>query len=145
MNHGMRLSLATDIISIMASKYANVRVYQWFHHHIKQLTRFIFRHIFSKMLLTSFQERSWWRHQIETFSALLAFCVGNSSVNSPHIDHGRGALIFSLIWAWAIGSVNNRAAGDLRRHRAYYDVTVMKHHCLQVALDQKLCDHQCLE
>ena len=24
--------------------------------------------------------RSWWRHQMETFSALLAICAGNSSV-----------------------------------------------------------------
>ena len=26
----------------------------------------------------------WWRHQMETFSVLLAICVGNSLVNSPH-------------------------------------------------------------
>ena len=26
---------------------------------------------------------------------------------------------------WINGSVNNREAGDLRRHRAHYDVTVM--------------------
>ena len=30
-----------------------------------------------------------------------------------------------LICAWTIGWVNNREAGDLRRHRAHYDVTVM--------------------
>ena len=36
----------------------------------------------------------------------------------------RGALMFSLIWAWLNGWVNNREAGDLRRHRAHYDVTV---------------------
>ena len=27
-----------------------------------------------------FQKRSWWRHQMETFSALLALCAGNSPV-----------------------------------------------------------------
>ena len=37
----------------------------------------------------------------------------------------RGALIFSLICAWTNEWVNNRDAGDLRRHRAHYDVTVM--------------------
>ena len=26
----------------------------------------------------------WWRYQMETFSALLALCAGNSPVNSPH-------------------------------------------------------------
>ena len=26
------------------------------------------------------QQKTWWRHQMETFSALLAFCVGNSPV-----------------------------------------------------------------
>ena len=67
---------------------------------------------------------SWWRHQMETFSALLALCAGNSPVpvNSPHKGQWRGALMFSLICAWI---VNHRKAGDLRRHRAHYDVTVM--------------------
>ena len=34
-------------------------------------------------------------------------------------------LVFSLICAWINGWVNNGEAGDLRRHRAHYDVTVM--------------------
>ena len=34
--------------------------------------------------------------------------------------------IFSLICAWISDWVNNSATGDLRRHRAYYDVTVMR-------------------
>ena len=33
--------------------------------------------------------------------------------------------MFSLIWAWINGWVNNREAGDLRRHQVHYDVTVM--------------------
>ena len=37
----------------------------------------------------------------------------------------RGDLMFSLICAWTNGWVNNGNAGDLRRHRAHYDVTVM--------------------
>ena len=69
----------------------------------------------------------WWRHQMETFSALLAICAGNSPVpvNSPHKGQWRGALMFSLICIWITGWVNNREAGDLRRYRAHYDVTVM--------------------
>ena len=51
-----------------------------------------------------------------------------SPVNSPHKGHWRGALMFSLICAWINKWVNNRAAGDLRRHRVHYDVTVMECH-----------------
>ena len=39
--------------------------------------------------------------------------------------HGRGALMISLICAWIKGWVNNGEAGDLRRYRAHYDITVM--------------------
>ena len=46
-------------------------------------------------------------------------------VNSPHKGQWRGALIFSLICARTYGWVNNGEAGDLRRHRAHYDVIVM--------------------
>ena len=35
----------------------------------------------------------------------------------------RGALMFSLIWAWIHGWVNNRKACYLRRHRAHYDIS----------------------
>ena len=71
---------------------------------------------------------SWWRHQMETFSALLALCAGNSPVTGEFPSNKgqwRGALMFSWIWAWTNGWVNNRHAGDLRHHRAHYDVTIM--------------------
>ena len=51
--------------------------------------------------------------------------IHRSPVNSPHKGQWREALIFSLICAWINGWVNNRESGDLRRHRAHYDVTVM--------------------
>ena len=67
----------------------------------------------------------WWCHQMETFSALLALCEGihRSPVDSPHKGQWSGVLMFYLIWtnSWP----NDRDTGDLRRHRAYYDVTVM--------------------
>ena len=71
---------------------------------------------------------TWWRHQIETFSALLALCAGNSPVpvNSPHKGQWRGALMFSLICALINNWVNNPKAGDLRRRRGHCDVNVMK-------------------
>ena len=71
---------------------------------------------------------TWWRHQMETFSALLAICAGNSPVpvNSPHKGQWRGTLMFSFICVWITSWVNNRTAGDLRRYRAHYDVSAMK-------------------
>ena len=51
--------------------------------------------------------------------------IHRSPVNSAHKGQWRGALMFSLICVWTNGWVNNRDAGDLRRHRAHYDVTVM--------------------
>ena len=69
----------------------------------------------------------WRRHRMETFSALLAICAGNSPVpvNSPHKGQWRGTLMFSLICTRINCGVNNREAGDLRRNRADYDVIVM--------------------
>ena len=51
--------------------------------------------------------------------------IHRSPVNSQHKGQWTGALMFSLICAWISGWVNNRETGDLRRHRAHYDVTVM--------------------
>ena len=52
--------------------------------------------------------------------------IHRSPVNSPHKSQWRGALMFSLICAWINGWVNNREAGDLRRHCVHCDVIVMK-------------------
>ena len=43
----------------------------------------------------------------------------------PHKGQWHGALMFSLICAWIDDLVNNREAGDLRRHRGHYVVNVM--------------------
>ena len=53
----------------------------------------------------SFTDRinTWWRHQMETFSALLAICAGNSPVPGEAGE-----------------------AGDLRLYRIHYDVTIMQ-------------------
>ena len=48
-----------------------------------------------------------------------------SQVNSPQNGQWRRALMFSLICAWINDWVNNREAGDLRCHRAHYNITVM--------------------
>ena len=51
--------------------------------------------------------------------------IHRSPVNSPHKGEWRGALMFSLICAWINAGVNNRKAGDLRHHRAYYNAIIM--------------------
>ena len=56
--------------------------------------------------------------------------IHQTPVNSPHKSQWRGALMFVFfICAWINGWVNNLKAGDLRRHHAYYDVTVMHIQC----------------
>ena len=82
---------------------------------------------------------------METFSALLALCGGNSPVpvNSPHKGQWRGALMFSLICARINDWVNNREAGDLRRHRGHYDLSVMDGHSV-VVVNKWLCAGQWL-
>ena len=69
----------------------------------------------------------WWRHQMETFSESLAICAGNSPVvgEFPAQRPVTRSFGFSFICVWINGWVNNREAGDLRRYRAHYDVTVM--------------------
>ena len=51
--------------------------------------------------------------------------IHRSPVNSPHKGQWRVASMFSLICVWINDWVNNREAGDLRRYRAHYDVTLM--------------------
>ena len=71
---------------------------------------------------------SWWRHQMETFSALLALYAGDSPVTGefPVQRPVTRSFDVSLICAWINGWVNNRKSGDLRRHRAHYDVIVLR-------------------
>ena len=56
---------------------------------------------------------------------ILIRCIMTSLEDSPHKGQWRGTLVFSLVCAWANGWANNRDAGDLRRHRPHYDLTVM--------------------
>ena len=64
---------------------------------------------------------------MEIFSALLALCaeIHRSPVNYQHKGQWRGALMLSLIFALTNSWANKGDAGDLRRHRTHYDVTVM--------------------
>ena len=64
-----------------------------------------------------------WKHLPRHWPFVLG--IRRSPVNFPHKGQWRGALMFSLICAWINCWVNNREAGDLRRHRAHYYATVM--------------------
>ena len=65
---------------------------------------------------------------METFSALLAICVGNSPVTGEFPAQRPVTRSFDVFFDLRLneGWVNNREADDLRRHRAHYDVTVMQ-------------------
>ena len=64
-----------------------------------------------------------WKH----FPRYWPFVQGihRSPVNSPHKGQWRRALMFSLIYAWQNGWVNNQDTGVLRCHCAHCDITVM--------------------
>ena len=99
-------------------------------------SRPLWHHSNALLVIKAHFSKSSWRHQMEPFSALLVLCAGNSPipVNSPHKSQWRGALMFSLICAWINNWVNNREAGDLRRHRGHYDVNVMSYRLIAWAL-----------
>ena len=64
---------------------------------------------------------AWWRYWPFVWG------IHRSPVKSPHKGQWRRALMFCFfICAWINGWVNNREAGDLRRHRAHYDVIIME-------------------
>ena len=65
-----------------------------------------------------------WKHFLHFWSFVRG--IHRSPMNSLHKGQWRGALMFSLTCAWIKGWVNNREAGDLRRHRTHDDVIVMR-------------------
>ena len=66
---------------------------------------------------------------METFSALLALCVGNSPVTGEFPTQRPVTRSFDVDVFFDLHPNkrlrNNGEAGDLRRHRAHYDVIVM--------------------
>ena len=74
--------------------------------------------------------RTWW--QMETFSALLALCEGNPPVTGGFPSQRPATQSFDIFFDLRLnkGFANDRDAGDLRRHRAHYDVTVLVHNHL---------------
>ena len=70
---------------------------------------------------------SWRCHQMETFSALLALCVGNSLVTGEFSSQTPLMQSFDVFFDLRLNKwlVNNQDAGDLGCHHIHYDITVM--------------------
>ena len=64
---------------------------------------------------------------METFSALLAICAGNSPVSGEFPAQRPVTRSFDVFFDLRLNKrlSKNREAGDLRRYRVHYDVTVM--------------------
>ena len=70
---------------------------------------------------------TWWRHQMETFSALLAICAGNSPVPSDLSAQRPATRRFDVFLSSASELTFEKTIARLvRRYRAHYDVIVMK-------------------
>ena len=73
---------------------------------------------------------TWRRHQMETFSVLLALCARNSTVTGEFPSQSPVMQSFDVFVDLRLNKPLNKQsqveAGDLRRHRTHYDVTVMK-------------------
>ena len=82
---------------------------------------------FLALVLLSIQRRPdpWWRHQ--TFSALLAIYAGNSPVTSEFPAQRPVTRSFDVFFDLRLNGrlSKQRETGNLRRHRAHYDVTAM--------------------
>ena len=71
---------------------------------------------------------AWWRHQMETFSTLLAFCAGNSLVNSEFLSQRPVTQSFDVffdlrLYKWSSKQLRHRS---LETHHTHYEVIVMR-------------------
>ena len=77
--------------------------------------------------------------------ALLAFCVGNSPVTGEFPSQRPVTRSFDVFFDLCLNQQMSKLygdAGNLRRHRAHYDITVMwslHSHCMNTALIQCQC------
>ena len=88
----------------------------------------IHMHITTKIWLQFiFFHVAWGRHQMETFSASLALCAGNSPVPGEIPTQRPVTRSFDVYFDLRPNKrLSKGEAGDLRRHRVHYDVTVME-------------------
>ena len=77
---------------------------------------------------------TWWSHQMEIFSALLAICAGNSPVTDKFPSQRPVTRSFDVLFYLRL----NKRLNNLRRHRTHYNVTVM------LAIIPHLIIHTCI-
>ena len=76
--------------------------------------------------LTVNVEYTWWRHQMEIFSGLLALCARNSPATGECPSQRPLTRSFDAFFVLRLSKrVNNPGAGNLGRHCVHYDVTVI--------------------
>ena len=84
------------------------------------------------------QDCSWWRHQIEKKkSALLAFVRGFTGHWWIPLTKASDAELWCFIWS-APEQTIEYIVGDLRRHRAHYDVTVISTQMQKIKIKTKI-------
>ena len=74
------------------------------------------------------EHSSWWRHQIEAFSALLALCAGNSPVTGEFLAQRPVTRSFDVFFDLRLNKQLSKQFVRLlvlKRHRAYCDIIVM--------------------
>ena len=80
-----------------------------------------------KLYILCTESHTWWRHQMEAFSALLALCAGNSLVTGEFLSQRSVTRSFGVFFDLR---PNKRLSKQWRRRwfetpRAHYDVSVM--------------------
>ena len=78
---------------------------------------------------------------METFSALLAICAGNSPVTGEFPALRPMTWSFDVFFDLRLNSwINNCEAADLRRHRDHYDDIVMSKYKMLIIRTQPLSE-----
>ena len=80
---------------------------------------------------------------METFSAFLTICAGNSSVTGELPAQKPVRRSFDVFFDPRLNKRLSKQgeAGDLRRHRTYYDVNVMILAYIELSHAEKLIEH----
>ena len=107
-----------------------IRIFLFFQIYLYRVWPISYKLFYLGALSTPQQHKAtkpWWRHQMETFSALLAICAGNSPVTGEFPAHKPVTRGFDVFVDLRLNKrlSKKREAGDFRCHRALYNITVM--------------------
>ena len=71
------------------------------------------------------QDATWWRHQIETFFALLALCAGNSPVSGEFLSQRSVTRSIDVFFDLCLNKRLSKQSGGWWFETPHYDVIVM--------------------